>query len=222
MLPQELRTFDYYLKKLPLYLKNSEGFTEHFKIWFDLLMGNNDGKSGICPSSEAILEMLNIFDENYLNYINELANSTHQSDILDKLAAYFCCRRNFTVEYDDGPLHFKKSLRLDNRELLMLIQSRIIHNFCDGSYEQLKQYYKKIGLDLYIITAELPATCYLYMVNAGQYSNNIEILFKSGMLRIESVGITYQRRVHFLPNALHWDIAFGDFSNRWDEGVWTL
>ena len=40
VLIDKLSTFKYYEEKLPLYLQNSYGFKEHFRIWFDLLIQN--------------------------------------------------------------------------------------------------------------------------------------------------------------------------------------
>ena len=40
VLNDKLSTFKYYEQKLPLYLQNSYGFKEHFRIWFDLLVQN--------------------------------------------------------------------------------------------------------------------------------------------------------------------------------------
>ena len=40
VLNEKLSSFEYYEQKLPLYLQNSYGFKEHFRIWFDLLVQN--------------------------------------------------------------------------------------------------------------------------------------------------------------------------------------
>lgn len=38
VLNEKLSSFEYYEQKLPLYLRNSYGFIEHFRIWYDLLV----------------------------------------------------------------------------------------------------------------------------------------------------------------------------------------
>ena len=54
ILIDKLKDFDYYVKKCPLYLQNSDGFIEHFRIWYDFL--NTQEKAG-----EEVLNLINIF-----------------------------------------------------------------------------------------------------------------------------------------------------------------
>ena len=38
ILPERLSTFEYYENKLPMWLKSSTTFKEHFRIWFDMMI----------------------------------------------------------------------------------------------------------------------------------------------------------------------------------------
>lgn len=68
ILPVELQSFSYYKNKLPLFLQNSHGFIEHFQIWYDFLTTQVE-------CSDSLLYLLDIFDENYLEYIRDLPGS---------------------------------------------------------------------------------------------------------------------------------------------------
>ena len=100
IIPQTLREFDYYKNKIPLYLQNSEGFIEHFRIWYDLLV------SGVGNKSDILLNMLLIFDPNYLSYLESIDENIQKDgyvcDILDKLGSIFGVNRYFKVTYEEG------------------------------------------------------------------------------------------------------------------------
>ena len=66
IISNKLQSFGYYVNKLPLYLQNSYGFIEHFRIWYETLT------SGVVYTADEILNLLNIFDKNYLKYIDSL------------------------------------------------------------------------------------------------------------------------------------------------------
>lgn len=128
ILNDKLKSFGYYKNKLPLYLRNSNGFIEHFKIWYDLLT-NDD--MGVIEYADTLLYALNIFDDKYLEFIadfcaevffnnqaiqsvtvdNETTDTVvydsqsfnagygTQCDILDKIGSWFGVSRNFSVKY---------------------------------------------------------------------------------------------------------------------------
>mgnify|MGYP003288801105 CR=1 FL=1 len=58
ILPEQIREFEYYKNKLPLFLQNSYGFIEHFRIWYDLL--TSDEHTGLADNCDIILYLLNI------------------------------------------------------------------------------------------------------------------------------------------------------------------
>src|SRR5574344_3152197 len=84
ILNDKLKSFDYYKSKIPLYLQNSDGFIEHFKIWYDFLVNEVE-------SSDIFLNLLLLFDPDYLTYLSNNVEdySNNESDILDKLGAIF-------------------------------------------------------------------------------------------------------------------------------------
>ena len=141
ILPKKLRTFNYYYNKLPLFLRNSYGFVEHFKIWYDLTY-NNDNK-GIVNIGDLLLYLLNIFDKDYLETINNMEDSDNgnASDILDKIGLLFGVSRKFSVNYLEGAQTVHEELSLNNEEFLILIKCQIIKNYCNGSEIQIQDYY---------------------------------------------------------------------------------
>ena len=58
--PDKIKSYEWYYNKLPLYLKNSYGFSEHFKIWYELLISGD--KNGIVNVGDTLLYLFNIFD----------------------------------------------------------------------------------------------------------------------------------------------------------------
>ena len=62
---EKLKNFDYYLKKIPLYLQSDENFVSHFRIWYDFLVGKeNETNNGLIGSGDTLLDLFNIYDEN--------------------------------------------------------------------------------------------------------------------------------------------------------------
>lgn len=225
ILPKKLQSFEYYVNKLPLFLQNSYGFIEHFKIWYDITY-NSDNK-GVVNISDLLLYLLNIFDSDYLTTINNMedSNGGTSSDILDKIGLLFGVRRKFSVTYVNAQSQtVKTELSLNNEEFLILIKCQIIKNYCDGSEIQIQQYYESAGLNVYVLTSEVEsATCYIHLAGVldnPTYSENIKVMFMSGILRIESMGITYKNIFNELTGFLIWDSS--DSDEYWDVGVWTI
>lgn len=233
ILPEALKTFDYYLKKLPLFLRQSDTFIEHFRIWYDLLANKSNNLLSIANVSDAMLFLLNIFDDDYLSFINSLDSSAEKnvSDILDKLAALFGVKRSFSVTYLENDEQVAAELDLNNADLLTLIKAEIIKDYCDGTTEQIAGFYQSIGLAVYVITvAAYPgsptkpnATAHLYLAETvdHKYSDNVKIMFKSGILRISNLGIAYLDGFTEIGNVLIWD-AVSSATQGWDtKGVWA-
>ena len=219
---EKIYNFDYYVKKLPLYLRNSDGFIEHFRIWFDLL-------TSVVENSDQILNLINIFDEEYLTRINELDESVekNKSDFLDKLGAIFNVKRNFSVTYISEGSPVIKQLSLDNKEFLLLIRAQIIKNYSDGSYIQMRKFYDSAKLKIYFYSNS-PASVQVYLLNIPgsadfDYSNNVLDMFYAGLLCIESMGITYAYSQQNYDDILVWadeDELLG--YNEWDDGEWAI
>lgn len=230
LLPKELRSFRYYERKLPLYLRNDDCFIEHFKIWYELCCGEGDETNdvvlsefcGVAPSADLLLHLLNIYDKDFLANVQmiEDAESATAFDLLDKLGELFGLRRNFSIEYYDDPsdpVKTSATLSLDDADYLTLIKAQIIRNYCDGTYEQVMAYYQDADLQILPINNdEYEASVDAYL-NANTASANVEILFKAGLLTIEHLGIRYTYTISDILNTLVWDTA-----QTWDEGVWAV
>lgn len=216
-----LKSFDYYVEKLPMFLQESYGFIEHFRIWHDVL-------NATISASDETLCLLNIFDSDYLDKIRDLPDSGStgptnygtKSDILDKLGKFFGVNRTFSCTYEDTSGTRTDQLTLNNEDFLLLIKGQIIKNYCEGTYEQLVQYYQNAGLRVFIITSSENATSALHLVelDEGDYSDNVKKMFKAGLLRIASVGIKYNDYLVKLTGFLTWDGELG--GDVWDVGVW--
>lgn len=223
IVPDKLKQFEYYKQKLPLYLQNSYGFIEHFRIWYDMYVGTGE-YAGIINVSDVLLNLLNIFDANYLEYINNMpeSNSGTQSDILDKIGNLFGVKRQFSCTYFDNYNYITDELILNNEEFLILIKGQIIKNYCEGTYEQIEQYYNSTGLKICITTSELSnaeSHTYLITTDDSDYSDNIKKMFLAGMLRIESMGIKYIDIYSNFSGLLRWDSGIPN--EVWDAGVWA-
>lgn len=223
IVPDKLKDFEYYKQKLPLYLQNSYGFIEHFRIWYDMYVGTGE-YAGIIHVSDVLLSLLNIFDNDYLDYINNMpeSNSGTRSDILDKIGNLFGVKRQFSCTYFDNYNYITDELILNNEEFLILIKGQIIKNYCEGTYEQIEQYYNSTGLKICVTTSELSnaeSHTYLITTDDSDYSDNIKKMFLAGMLRIESMGIKYIDIYSNFSGLLRWDS--GVVNEVWDAGVWA-
>ena len=234
VLPAELRTFNYYKYRLPLWLQNSNGFMEHFRIWFDMAFGNIEvegiNNSGAISVGDLYLYLLNIFDADFLSTVRDLPNSGStgatdygtESDILDKLGELFGVRRKFTYTFtNESGIEETLNLDLNNADFLTYLKAQIIRNYYDGSFEQVREYYESAGLQIYATTPEgYNATSYLILVNDGtvNYSDDVLNMFRAGLLRIDSMGIAYDQAITNNDGLLKWDSIIAD--ERWDVGEW--
>ena len=224
MIDKELLNFQYYYNKLPLYLKNSYGFEEHFKIWFDLL-------TSMDSTEDNIMRFFDVFNKDYLNYIDELEGEG--SDILDKIGKIFNIKRNLSVSYLDGAEEVTKFVSLNNKDFLTFIRATIIKNYCDGSFKQINDFYINANLPIIYNGTNNPATVDVVMLKTQDedaVSEDIQTLFKAGLLNIKSMGIIYSNYtiVDFDSLAI-WDLVqktyVNDYANNnkgWDGGQWGI
>lgn len=236
LLPNELKTFKYYLNKLPLYLQNSEGFQEHFRIWYDMLAGESihTGASGVCDS---ILQLLNIFDDDYLDYVAGFENSGaigspgryssygSRCDMLDKIGDLFNIKRTFTLTYTDveSVTHNNVNISLNNQEFLSYIKFQIIKSACEGTREQILNYYKEAGLTIYLVNQSTSGVTYIYLRDDDNVTSNLKILFLAGELLVKPMGVRYD----FAPVDFQTLLIFDRYeegvpTNGWDIGRWAI
>ena len=214
ILNDKLRSFDYYKSKLPMYLQSSYGFVEHFRIWYEMLVKdesqldeNVTEAQSVVKTIDMLFEVLNIFDlhcaeqhasafernQHYLELVNRLEpQNPSPSDMLDKIGSIFGLKRQLSVTVNS----IAYQLSLTNEEFLMLIRCSIIKNYFDGSYKQLSDYYAGIGLPVFLITVpSSQASCILQLVSItgseSEFSDNVKKMFASGLLTVESAGISY-------------------------------
>lgn len=232
LIPEEIESFEYYKNKIPLYLKNSYGFMEHFKIWHEILIGDTE-RAGVVGNGEIFLNLLLIFDPNYFTYLSENLEDFDPEgnicDILDKIGELFGVSRNFTINYVSQGTPHTEDLQLNNKDFLILIKARIIKNYCDGTLEIMNDFYKDAKIPMEVRTSDSPATANIWLIKSGSseyhYSENVEKMYLAGMLTIESVGISYvtDDPIDLLDILIWFDENMTPQTGvkyNWDEGEW--
>ena len=225
LIPLTIREFRYYERKLPLYLRNDDCFVEHFRLWYELMMGEGDDNMGIAisefkgvsPTSDLLLYLLNIYDKDFLSIISQLKDYDDNCDLLDMIGNLFGLRRTFSLEYYETATSTTKTaatVSLTDKEFLMLIKAQIIRNYCDGTYEQVMQYYADAGLQILpVYNSTYDASVDAYLNEDKDVTDNISKLFRGGYLTIEHLGIRYTYTITEMVNFLVWADANGQGGN---------
>lgn len=215
MIINKLKSWDYYKEKIPLYIQNSYGIVEHFKILFDLLVQMD-------LTEDDVLYGFNILDDGYLAFINNLDDSDTKdsSDILNKIGLLYGVTRTFDVNYIENNEAKTVSLHLTNSEFLKLIKARIIQNNYDGSYIQSREFYDKMNLPVYLFQSANSAEVYVYLDTSIPLTENEEKMFLANLFTIKSMGITYITSITEVVSLLIWD-STSEF-RYWDKGRWSL
>jgi len=219
MLIDKLRAWEYYYKKLPLYMRNSYGIKEHFEIVWNVMMQ-------LEWIQEDVLNAMNLLQNNYVNDVITKYDDvdSYNFEFLDIIGSLYGVNRSLNVQYVDNYIGdiIHKKLYLTNKEFYMLIKARIVQNNYDGTFEQARAYYENIGLPMYMFTGTNPAECYLYLGTNGNVTDNIRDLFMANLLTLKSVGITYIRYQIDISKMAIWaskDDAPNN-NNSWDVSVW--
>ena len=216
ILPKELSDFKYYVKKCPLYLQNDENFLEHFKIWFDFMIGKANA-SGCIPVSDTLLSLINVFDYDYINKLNSLGEGN--SDILDKLGSIFNIRRNLSITDENNTIQ----LNLNDNDFLLFLKAQIIKNYSDGTYSQMREFYDKSGLEIcFDYSGSTNAMVGVFLFNSLDVSDDVKQLFKAGLLTIQSMGIQYIYSIQDIATLGIWDNESNPAQTGWDGGKWSL
>lgn len=215
MIINKLKSWNYYKEKIPLYIQNSYGIVEHFKILFDLLVQMD-------LTEDDVLYGFNILDTGYLTFINNLDDSDTKdsSDILNKIGLLYGVTRTFDVDYIENKETKTASLHLTNSEFLKLIKARIIQNNYDGSYIQAREFYDKMNLPVYLFQSANSAEVYVYLNTSVPLTENEKKMFLANLFTIKSMGITYITSITEVISLLIWD-STSEF-RYWDKGRWTL
>ena len=213
MLPTKLKTLDYYLKKMTLFIRNSYGIEDQMNTTFGFL-------SQIDTTIDTFFTQLNLLSDTGINAINAL--STTESDILDKVAAIYGLTRTFDLSYVDpitGPA--LRKITLTNTELQMLIKAKVVQNHYDGTYLTCKEFYENVDLPIYEYTSSQPATVEVYLdqTQGIDFTDNVVSMFLAGLFTIKSMGLKYICQTINDPVIATWDNT-----NRlqvFDKGVWA-
>lgn len=225
LIPLEIREFRYYERKLPLYLRNDDCFIEHFRLWYELLMGEGDDEQGIAinefkgvsPTSDLLLYLLNIYDADFLNVVTQLKDYDGNTNLLDMLGNLFGLRRTFSFEYYETSSSIEKTsatVSLNDKEFLLLIKAQIIRNYCDGTFEQVMQYYADADIQILpVYSSSYNASVDAYLNQTSDITPNIDKLFRGGYLTIEHMGIRYTYTITDLLNILIWADGNGQGGN---------
>lgn len=212
MLQPKLLNWDYYKSKLPLYLQNSYGFEEHFKLMFDILLN-------LDTVENSIFREINLFRPNYFDTLNidGITASGTEFNMLDWFASLYNVTRNLSIEINNTTVQ----LNLNNYELLVLIMTKIVSTYYDGSYEDIKYLYDLIGLEVEFFTNSIQsAKVYCFLKNPTNYSQNIQDMFAAGLLIIKSAGIEYRFGVE--EDLIYLGIWNSNINEKkWNIGWWS-
>ncbi len=213
MINEKTLEFEYYLKKLPLYLQNSYGFQEHFRMLFEIMKDTN-------TTAKDLLNSLNLYDENYFKNIEFIEKTKNASDLLDKMGSLYGVNRCLDVDYvDESNISHHESLILTNEEFLKLILVKSAQNSYEGTYENIKKLYDLINLSIIVSSGKNSGEIYLYLQTDDYITDNLKYLFLSGLLNIESIGIKYVNRNIENLKLAEWNSE--QTYKMWDVGVWS-
>ena len=225
MINEKTLQWNYYVKKLPLYLQNSYGFSEHFRNLFQIMLDTN-------RTATDLLRALDLTAPGYYANLDVSKNPEEPEvlissvdytyDLLDKMAALYNVNRYFDVDYVDiSNQKIHASLKLNNGELLKLILVKVVQNNYLGTYEDIRKLYNLIELPIYIYNNELDSgNVYLIFDSRYEeaYTPNIKHMFFANLLSIKSLGIKYLFRSTEESNIGEWDSTLPE--KFWDVGVW--
>lgn len=207
MLNEKLRSEQYYLDKLSLFLKNSYGIKEQVRLFWELL-------TDMATSIDDVFNALKLEDD------------VDVDDTLDVLAEIVGCRRDLDVEIIHEGLTINKTIHLTNKELIRFIKTKIIQNNYSGSYIDFVNNYNSISLEVIALDDANVSGLSQQILNAGAdinsddasgISSNDKYMFLSGNYSIKSVGITYEFSVGELELIAIWDSSL----RRWDHAQWS-
>jgi len=191
LLPDKLLSFDYYKSKLPLYLQNSYGFVEHFRIWSELLSSRSiycseetfSSNNLLCADGSSVtyvitvlFSILNIFDLNcQISHLSAYEANEHYLQLLNGLEDSDSGSASDVLDKIGSLFGLQRKFSLvvsgstiefdlDNRDFLLLIKCTIVKNYFDGSYSQVMKYYNAVGLPVFVLTNDLSARCDMYLI----------------------------------------------------------
>lgn len=225
MLTAKLKDWTYYYNKVPLYLKNCYGFTDHFDIIFQSLLAIDATEDIICKAFDITADDY----ENSIIRAYDRSVTQDQFKFLDMIGNLYGVTRTFNVHYTtvDKNQEIEEhdiQLHLTNSEFLKLIKCRIIQNNYDGSYQQTREYYDKMKMPVYMFQGPEPASVYVIvstkLPDGSDFvmTENERHLFLANLLTIKSMGITYSTSIQDITTLAIWDST--KLERRWDKATW--
>lgn len=199
MLNDKLKSKQYYLDKLTMFLKNSYGIQEQVNVLWELL-------TDIDTSVNDVFTALSM---------SEIENI---DDTLNKLAELVGTKRQLDVSYNVDGVKTYFTLTLNNAELLRAIKTRILQNNYTGTFEEFANNYQRMGLEVLVYDSAGSASVALVLNDSANLTDNDKHLFLSGNYSIRSMGITYEHSIQALSLLAIWDFLNSTYDNsQWGE-----
>lgn len=227
MLEPKLKSPDYYIDKLSMFMKGCNGIPDQVEMLVDVLNQLDD-------ASEYVIDHLNITKDDVFMSLVENAESREEGefvDILTKLGNLYGVSQHFTLSFVEGGTRETHEVNLTPFEFWLLIKAQILQNCFDGSYGQTREYYDKMKLPVYIFTNASYASALMILntsvpIEVGSGNNvrsypittNIEYLFKAGYFTIKSMGIVYSTDIVDIEHIGVWDSILA--TKLWDSAQW--
>lgn len=228
MLELKLKTYDYYLDKLSMFMRGCYGIPEQYAMLIDILNELDD----------ACNKVINLVDITKDEVFCELVYNTDSrtvgsfNDLLTKLGNLYGVSQHFTLSFVEDGVREEHEVDLTPFEFWLLIKAQILQNCFDGSYIQTREFYDKMNLPVYIFTNVDNAEALMILnttsdivvrvneTSTRQYAitNNIIYLFKAGYFTIKSMGITYSHSISDTAYLAIWDST--DENKMWDVAKW--
>ena len=128
MLKEKLLDWNWYKNKIPLYLQNSYGYQEHFKIFYDILVNLDE-------SGQKILNYLDITN------VQNITDKEQSSDILDFIGNLYSIKRKIKFYNKNSEEYI--TITLSDNDFLKILLVNIFQINYDGTRKSFLDFYEK-------------------------------------------------------------------------------
>lgn len=194
---------------------NNEGLWYPVKL--ENLQPNSYTPNGLLENRAFIDFITSVCDVEGGTYEDVDITNQYEFDLLEKLAEIYGITRYFDIKYYENDILVKKSLKLTNTELHKLLLTRIVQANYNGTYEDARELYDKIGLPIYMINDTQSATVSLYLDYTKINNENIIDMFKANLFTLNSLGITYLTSIRNVSELS----TFDNENHLFDKGLWS-
>ena len=172
MLKEKLLQWKYYQDKIPLYLQNSYGYSEHFKILFDILNVYD-------AEGDKLLQAINITNTGELGTFN-------CSEILDNFAILYGLNRQMMIN--------NELLTFTDEELLQLILVKIIQINFDGTRKTFLDFYNRYFTNELHFYTDKYLPYQINVISNFTENSNLDKVYKySDLLFLNLIGVRFNR-----------------------------